>query len=430
MDNGAPSNEQYVVAPDYWNATTPPEIAGLPWASGKILTRAPPAIWWEQRERARSKWRQLADKGEMASPNMPFTPRFYSRKVRKQGQTCNPAPGPLGYNSSNPAHWWKWLAKDDVRENEPVSSRLKACGEGIKWKKKIAGKHPASYRWDEEPEPPQDPKEVPKEKTEEERQEEEEAKSEEMLHPGKFTWGQEEWIRRNSMRRPTIDGMPEILGPRGKQEMIPRIERFSDGSEPATFDPRLPRPQAPPTGLEVPADQMDDWLFKAYDGKLLVTGLLGKMSKSMASIDPAKFKAMIKVIKEEPGLIEKIKIAAENHDKEVDAATTATTTTASTSGEDEDGATKAAKAEEEAMKAEVEAQDEAQQKAGVPKNDWTPPARPDFSVEYEERWKKLWPAALQQSALDFKGRSSTAAARSEGVQEVARRAQDFLAITG
>merc|ERR1711920_232800 len=64
--------------------------------------------------------------------------------------------------------------------------------------------------------------------------------------PPTLDWGQEQWLRENSLRRQTLHGYPFVLTPNGRQTLTPRLGRFDEDNEPGTLDPVLPRPAPSP----------------------------------------------------------------------------------------------------------------------------------------------------------------------------------------
>eukprot|EP00933_Yihiella_yeosuensis_P029327 TRINITY_DN22994_c0_g1_i1.p1 TRINITY_DN22994_c0_g1~~TRINITY_DN22994_c0_g1_i1.p1 ORF type:complete len:338 (+),score=81.89 TRINITY_DN22994_c0_g1_i1:298-1311(+) len=126
------------------------------------------------------------------------------------------------------------------------------------------------------------------------------------LNPPALEWQQKTWLRENSLRRPTIPGYPHVLTPEGSKMLSPRLERFQD-NEPATLEPRLPRPRSPPDFSRYPEDLRAKALakssMKAYDGKHgggLLKALKNEVADELVGGSTAEMKALMKVMKKEP----------------------------------------------------------------------------------------------------------------------------------
>lgn len=401
----------YVMAPDYVNFAPPPKQMYMPWGPGRVYTPAPPALWWAQRDTWQNKWRQLADDGDM----VPSRSRYIPRRTRKVSERhgvgyCNPAPGPLPVSSLNKTHWWKWLAKDDVPEKRSVLDAAApdmGCPKELKWKDKIAGKHPASYKWVPEVLPPEVGR-ITKEEARARLDRLEDAEAEEMLTSGRFQWDQEEWVRRHSMRVPTIWGFPEVLGPRGRNQIIPQIERFSTDMEPATLDPWLPRPDLPPSPHEVPAgSSMDQYLLQPFSTddrrSTLANAAKKEMKKQMNSMygpySPLSLKALMRVMKEEPEFGDRFMYRDDDPGTTSTDASSAVATGLATDA----GANGAAAL-------------------------WQPTPVKEFKDKYREGWRDFWPSAVRAQANG--SRAASEGERVAGMGTVAELGLEFLASKG
>eukprot|EP00929_Paragymnodinium_shiwhaense_P036794 TRINITY_DN19688_c0_g2_i3.p1 TRINITY_DN19688_c0_g2~~TRINITY_DN19688_c0_g2_i3.p1 ORF type:complete len:232 (+),score=50.69 TRINITY_DN19688_c0_g2_i3:332-1027(+) len=112
------------------------------------------------------------------------------------------------------------------------------------------------------------------------------------------------WLRQNSMRRQTLHGFPEALTPWGIRSSTPRLGRLQPNShDPATLDPRLPRP-AKGVDMRLVAPQLrKDYEMKLYDanppGGILNT-VGSTVMKSILGGSMSDMKAAMKLIKKEP----------------------------------------------------------------------------------------------------------------------------------
>eukprot|EP00913_Durusdinium_trenchii_P001189 g1093.t1 len=101
-------------------------------------------------------------------------------------------------------------------------------------------------------------------------------------------WEQEKWLAEHTLRRSTQKGFPRAFTPRGLENATPRFEdRFAE-DEPATLDPRLPRPASLPDLRKYPVSQQEamwkDARMEAFDGNVDALGLKS-MGADLMGID-------------------------------------------------------------------------------------------------------------------------------------------------
>lgn len=167
-------------------------------------------------------------------------------------------------------------------------------------------------------------------------------------------------MRENSLRRPTLKGYPEVLTAAGLRSATPRLGRF-DENEPATLDPRLPRPAPMPDVRMYPEKQRADLYLQVYNGKppsALWDGAKGYLADTVLGGTGLEMQALMKVLKKEPDWIQRYM-----------------------SGKLPEQSTGPSELPAAA--------------ANEPRSVWRPPPPPDFSTQYEAAWRRFWPRLNQ-----------------------------------
>ncbi|OLP99794.1 hypothetical protein AK812_SmicGene17581 [Symbiodinium microadriaticum] len=278
-------SQLYLQDPAYWNYWDRPIKPGYP-ADDFLESNvtSPPSVWWEQRRLWRNKWKQLGT-GDEGMATFPYDgrppPGWNGRCVRE--------PGLLNADWGRPKLWWEWLEQPAGAVGD-WKSGLKAAAKSMvgdfvgsffddeKCTLPIKLDSPISEYWKEagqagfDLESPQAP--WPRRGTFRRK------KADQKVYA---TWDQEKWVDEHTLRRPTIKGFPKALTPAGLERATPRFEDRFEEDEPATLDPRLPRPAGLPDLNEYVESQREEMFeearMKAFDGN---SGALGSIADSLS----------------------------------------------------------------------------------------------------------------------------------------------------
>lgn len=367
--------KRYLIAPDYWTYWDPPGKPYFP-VSKTLIAPAPPALWWAQREDWREGWERLGT-GEQAAAVWPYEGRKPKGACYKDLglQSYDSGPGALLGKLTNLGgtskpgeqagqHWWKWLELPE--------------GAGGKRAKIPKPKGPAAGQEEGCPEPVTIERPAGQ-------------WLEETLDPGKppkLSWPQEQWMRENSLRRPTLPGFPHVLTRGGIRNATPRLPRFAKENEPATIDPRLPRPAPMVDPSRVPRGSEQDAVFRAYDGKQDGGGFL----KASVGEKTLEFKAFRKLLDVEPDWMSRF-MSGKIVEDDLNAGPVPMAA--------KPGSQSAALAGPGASGASAKAEDEV----------WHPPPPPDFAAEHRDRWRGFWRALEGELRWDQEGQPAREAGK-------------------
>jgi len=363
-------SKKYLMSDDYWVYWNRVQNPG--WATRAGGVTAPPAVWWQQRDRWRDTWSRLSDGDE--GTGMPWMPRRPPRpkKNTKMGG---------GMFGSGKNEWWSWLegrekkgkgkgkgGGDEAGRNDPAGGG-KGKGKG-KGKCKL---FPDLDRGEENA-------------------------------PGCFCPGprcvykdqgffggaspeQLAWENKTLMRRQTLPGLSDAISsnPDALRKASVRLERTQDGSgkEAATLDPRPPRPVDNPRmpGL---SDERQPRI-KPYDGGGSLLGAAGKLAADTA-MDPLvganmmemrAFKRLTATQPEWLSNLRKFKKAKQLHDAGEEKAAN------KLMGDKDEEAIVEKRAKKRGLKGLME---------DPPERQWKPPPPQNYKDLYEMKYRKFWPA--------------------------------------
>ncbi|CAK9104059.1 unnamed protein product [Durusdinium trenchii] len=310
----------YLKDPSYWNYWDRPTKPGYP-ADDQVQSyvTSPPNVWWEQRRLWRNKWKQLGtgDEGEAIFPYTGEPPPGWNGRCVKE-------PGLLKADWGRPKLWWEWLEgpQDPLDWTSGLkSAAASAAGDfmGQFWDDDkctlpIKLSSPTSKYWAEDGQAGFDLEQPgapwPRRGTFRRKKADQKAYTD---------WEQEKWLAEHTLRRSTQKGFPRAFTPRGLENATPRFEdRFAE-DEPATLDPRLPRPASLPDLRKYPVSQQEamwkDARMEAFDGNVDALGLKS-MGADLMGIDMLDMKAYKRLMQAEPQWVEQFlkgKVSQEQH---------------------------------------------------------------------------------------------------------------------
>mmetsp|Transcript_69988 Transcript_69988/g.216395 ORF Transcript_69988/g.216395 Transcript_69988/m.216395 type:complete len:422 (+) Transcript_69988:499-1764(+) len=247
------------------------------------------------------------------------------------------------------------------------------------------------------------------------------------LQPQTMTWAQEVWTRENSLRRPTLKGVPYVLTPKGLWNATPRLPRFQTQNEPATIDPFPPRPapQFEPDSRQPEPDEKA--VFRVYEGKQEEGGLLkmlmNKLKDKFRGAPALEIEAFGRLIKEEPDWMKRYmagkiafddlihprpcpygpdappcgkagtarRVAAAGTQAGASGSSAAAPGSPAASGSSASAKSQGAAAQAAAAEPEQQGEeDEAPAEHEELEKEWRPPAPPDWETERRKRWSRFW----------------------------------------